>query len=164
MLKSLLIGLFFTLEVLAVRKCFGPSPKISPIDANDCADIFEIMEGMDKVRAPMHFSRDKSKGFELPHRWNIKSCTVLIDMLEEGDEDTFPLADVIQAASDLVRACIMAPGMSKLGGRNYIGPKEQMLLIVAGNKAPESAPQNMLFPINSSRFLVLPSIRNMTTS
>lgn len=164
MLKSLFIILFFTLKVCAEIRCFSRSPELSPVDVSDCGDIFEIMESMDKVRAPMHFSRDKSKGFELPHRWHIESCTVLIDMQQEGDEDDFPLADVIQAASDIVRTCVMAPGMPKLGGRNYIGPKEKMFLVVAGNKATTSTPRNVRLLANASRFRVLPSVRNITTS
>jgi hypothetical protein len=164
MLKSLFITFFFTLKVLAEIKCFGLSPRLSPIDPSDCGDIFQIMEGMDKVWAPMHFSRDKSTGFELPHRWHIKSCTILIDMLDEGDEDDFPLAVVIQAASDLVRTCVMAPGMPKRGGRNYIGPKEKMFLVLAGKKAPDIALQNLRFPANASRFFVLPSVHNITTA
>ncbi len=164
MLKGLFITFFFTLKVLAEPKCFAASISLSPIDPSDCGDIFQIMGGMDKVWAPMHFSRDKSTGFELPHRWHIKSCTVLIDMLDEGDEDDFPLAVVIQEASDLVRTCVMAPGMPKMGGRNYIGPKEKMFLVLAGNKAPDIALQNLRFPANASRFHVLPSVRNITTA
>lgn len=172
MLKSLFITFFFTLEVLAVIKCFGKNPLLSPINPSDCGDIFEIMQGMDKVWAPMHYSRDKSQGFELPHRWHINSCTVLIDMLEPGDEDDFPLGVVIQSASDIVRNCVMVPGMPSLGGRNFIGPKEKMFLIVSGKKSPGPPPgpppgialQNLQFPANASKFLVLPSTRNITAA
>ena len=83
-------------------------------------------------------------------------------MLEEEDDDVFPLGLVIQSASNIVRACVMEPGMPGHGGRNLIGPKEKMLLVVAGTKAPQKTMQNISPKSNASNYLMLPSARNVS--
>ena len=58
MRHSFLICILFSFKVLAVIKCFGHSEQLSKINVDDCADIFEFMQKVDKVWAPMHFTRD----------------------------------------------------------------------------------------------------------
>ena len=160
---SFLISFFFGSQVLASIKCFGNSEQISKIEVNDCAEIFEIMLNVDKVWAPMHFTRDGDEGYQVPHRWHKRSCTVLIDMLEDEDDDVFPFGDIIRAASNIVRACVMEPRMPGLGGRDIIGPKEKMLLVVGGIKVPQNTVQNMRYTVNASHYLTLPVARNIST-
>ena len=162
MRHSFLICIVFSFKVLAEIKCFGHSEQLSKIKVDDCADIFEVMQKVDKVWAPMHFTRDGDQGYKVPHRWHKSSCTLLIDMLEEEDDDVFPLGLVIQSASNIVRACVMEPGMPGLGGRNLIGPKEKMLLVVAGTKAPQKTMQNISPKSNASDYLMLPITRNVS--
>ena len=161
MRHSFLICILFSFKVLAEIKCFGHSDH-SKVEADDCGDIFEVMQKVDKVWAPMHFTRDAAQGYKVPHWWHKGSCTLLIDMLEEEDDDVFPLGLVIQAASNVVRACVMEPGMPGLGGRDLIGPKEKMLLVVAGSKASQKIMQNISPKSNGSNYWMLPIARNVS--
>lgn len=164
MQKSFLVSWFFAIRVLAVINCFADAPFLRRVVVDDCADIFSIMQEGDKVWAPMHFTREEGQGFTVPHRWHKTSCTVLIDMLEDGDDDSFPLGSIVQAASNIVRVCVMDSSMSGRGGRAIIGPEKKMLLVVSGTLDPLPRPQDILFKANASSFRTLSFLRNVNTS
>ena len=165
MQKSFLISCFFVMRALAaVINCFANAPFLRPVVVDDCADVFETMQEGDKVWAPMHFTRERGTGFRVPHRWHKNSCTVLIDMLKDGDDDSFPLGTVVQAASNIVRACVLDSSMQGLGGRAIIGPEKKMLVVVSGTLDPPQRPQDILFKANTSTLNTLPYLRNANTS
>ena len=154
MLKSGLLALCLCLKTIALPtiQCFASILQVGPIEIDDCAEIFDLMQEGDKTWAPMHFSRDPAHGYEVPHRWHKNSCTVLIDFVKDEDEDTFSLGDIVQVASDILRNCVMNKAMPGLGGKAMVGPAEKMLLVLSGKMA------------KAPGFMILSSARNVTAS
>ncbi|KAI4186911.1 MAG: hypothetical protein LQ346_005598 [Caloplaca aetnensis] len=91
-----------------------------------------ITEG-DKSSAPMRFSRDADRGFQVPHGWRSGSCTVVIDLLKDEDA-TMKLSEIAFTAALVLHICIGRPGHPNLGGSDLAGPSRSMKVIMAGPK------------------------------
>lgn len=131
-LTVVLPSLAFALSTPYAPMCFTATPGLKKIDPSDCADVLEIIMQGDKFRAPMTFTRKDGVGYKLPEKWNVKSCNVVIDMTNDDDEETFPMATVAQSASDLLQACVLDLRYPGVGGRWLIGPNKKVMMILAG--------------------------------
>lgn len=120
---------------LGASQCFSQRQpydiQLKPITYAHCIEAARKVAIGDKAGAPMHFSRDPDAGMGLPEEWAYGNCVVRIDMREPGDEDTFNLYTVSNAASLIAQRCT-AREMPGLGGLGLIGPKKVVMMIVYG--------------------------------
>ena len=71
----------------------------------------------------------------MPHRWVYGSCVAVIDLV--GDvEDTMSMTTIANTALGIMHLCVSRPGIPRLGGREYTGPKDKMLVLLAGRTKP----------------------------
>lgn len=91
-----------------------------------------ISEG-DKASAPMTFSRDPKRGFQVPHHWLNDTCVVIIDLVKDQD-DTMKLSEIAFTSALIMNLCIARPGHANLGGSELSGPALSMKVIVAGRQ------------------------------
>ncbi|KAL8657999.1 MAG: hypothetical protein Q9202_007639 [Teloschistes flavicans] len=121
------------------QQCFNQRKphevQLKPISYADCVGAARKIADGDKAGAPMHFSRDPSAGMGVPEWWAYGNCVVRIDVLKEGDEDTFNLFVVANAASLIAQKCSVR-GTPGLGGLAVIGPKKVVMIVIYGRTPP----------------------------
>ncbi|KAI4086852.1 MAG: hypothetical protein LQ344_007215 [Seirophora lacunosa] len=145
---SLLISLMPSVLASGNAHCFTqavfPRPKLHTPLLEDCLFLARfILEG-DKAHAPMHWSRAKGVGWELPYMWDIRgrSCFITMDMMPGyyEDEVVFPPDEVAKTAVSIINSCQVLPTMPRLGGRKLVGDEGKAIIILAG-KIPEKGPR-----------------------
>lgn len=126
---------FFTIcfcqAVCGMPQCYPPDAPLLPAVTKDCTTIIDMMLAGDKSQAPMRFSRIAGQGYQVPHRWVYGSCVVLIDLVEVA-EDTMSISTIANTALGIMHLCVGRAGTPGLGGREYTGPKDKMLVLLAG--------------------------------
>ena len=86
----------------------------------------------DKVWAPMDFSYDATKGYQVPKVWGCGRCQIILHASEAGPDsaaDTFTLALVAHVAANVVVDCVV-DRPSQLGGYARLGPKKIFEVVV----------------------------------
>lgn len=126
---------FFTIwfchAVCGMPQCYPLDAPLLPAVTKDCTTVVDMMLAGDKSQAPMHFSRKAGQGYQVPHRWIYGSCVVLINLVDEA-EDTMSISTIANTALGIMHLCVSRPGTPGLGGREYTGPKDKMLVLLAG--------------------------------
>ncbi|KAL8825785.1 MAG: hypothetical protein Q9170_007659 [Blastenia crenularia] len=133
MVTTLCWMLFLLAAAEGLPRCYPPSAPFRKPALDDCASVIEMMMEGDKTGAPMHFSRDPSQGFEVPHYWINTTCTVAIDLVKT-EEAIVKLSEIAFTAATIMHLCIGRPGRSNLGGSDLTGPWQNMKVIVGGRK------------------------------
>lgn len=123
--------IWFCHAVYGLPRCYPSDAPLLPAVTKDCTSIVDMMLKGDKSHAPMHFSRKAGRGFKVPHRWAYGSCVVVIDLAEDA-EDTMSMSTIANTALGIMHLCVDRPGLPSLGGREYTGPKDKMLVLLAG--------------------------------
>ncbi|KAI4250899.1 MAG: hypothetical protein LQ352_005194 [Teloschistes flavicans] len=135
-------------QAIAVRppglKCYPSNAPLAPVTISDCLSVIEWINEGDKADAPINFSRDKQRGFKVPHNWLNDSCVVVIDV-EDGRDMTMTMAQIAFAAAKIMAYCFGRHGLPDLGGRDNAGPELQMMVILAGLK--RRSPSNLGDPL-----------------
>ena len=126
-----IVTLWLCRTVSGMPRCYPSDSPLLPAVAADCASIVDMMLEGDKRHAPMHFSRKPGRGFQVPHRWVNSTCVVVIDLVGD-EEDTMSMWQIAMAATWILNLCVGRPGRPSLGGREYTGPKDAMLVLLAG--------------------------------
>ncbi|KAL8627508.1 hypothetical protein Q9189_006798 [Teloschistes chrysophthalmus] len=122
-------------------RCYPPTAPLKPVDTSDCLSVIEMIREGDKTHAPINFSRDKQRGFKVPHNWLIDSCVVVID-LEDGQDAVMTMTDIAFAAAKIMAYCFGRKGLPDLGGRDNTGPDLGMMVILAGLRRHYSEPDS----------------------
>ena len=114
-----------------------------PIKKEDCVWLIETLIVGDKLAAPMHFSRDKNKGFELPWFRDHGTCTIGMDIItDEHLGDDFQLALVATIFSLIIDHCA-ENGDFKYGGGAPMGVAGRMSGIIMGRRpSPDEKREN----------------------
>ena len=81
--------------------------------------------------APIHFSRDERRGFQVPFAWSYKSCQIIINNRTPEAEGTFSFALIAHLGAEIVEACVFDRPAS-LGGDVMLGDGEKFEVVVAG--------------------------------
>ena len=101
---------------------------------DDCYEAIRLIScntiGSAKMNAPMVFSRNPDHGFELPHKWTWKSCSVLVDILDDEEQITLPLATIAAMALAVTNQCVTTPVAGGRGGRTRFMQDEVTLHII----------------------------------
>ncbi|KAL9594985.1 MAG: hypothetical protein Q9219_006713 [cf. Caloplaca sp. 3 TL-2023] len=113
-------------------RCYPIVPLIKPAP-DDCASVVEMMLEGDKASAPMHFAKDPSQGFKVPHRWINGTCLVEINLVKV-EEDTMKLSELAFAAATIMHLCTGRPSQINLGGSIMAGPDLDMRVLLSGSK------------------------------
>ncbi|KAL8724023.1 MAG: hypothetical protein Q9181_007021 [Wetmoreana brouardii] len=143
--------LYLLRAVAAVPQCYPPNTPLKPVDMADCASLIDTIFEGDKTDAPMDFSRDPRRGFEVPHHWRNDTCVIVIDLID-GVDITMKLAEIAFSAAKIGAFCIGQHGKHRLGGRELAGPDLKMLVIMAGlKKARELAVPSSDPPLRLNR-------------
>lgn len=98
----------------------------------------QITQG-DKINAPIYFSRDPSLGFRLPHAWVHGTCVIEIDVHPTDKGDITTMTDIAKAAITISILCLEE--WHHLGGRQNVGEKEVLNIVIYGRLAPEKRPR-----------------------
>ena len=115
--------------------------RLPAIRKGDCKEVIARIRAGDKVSAKMHFSRDETRGFQLPHIIKHETCMVGMDfpiqpsvaMTPDMDDDSSfeDLAKIVEAIVDM---CVDTPlnGVVGFGGKVKFGDAGRMTVVVQG--------------------------------
>lgn len=147
MLLFLLLVAFLLKPAHCKPQCFIQKPHSPPLGIptlHDCLNVANFIIHGDKASAPMTFSRNPTHGFQVPYAWDDLpgTCSVRIDMLSDADEDTFPMTRIASKVADIVEVCLLDEEMPGLGGRDLVGPKQEMRVFVSGRIGHHSRNQS----------------------
>ena len=105
-----------------------------PIDRHDCYWLLSAFIHGDKVDAPMHFSRDKTKGYKLPMFMEHGTCIIGMDFIREADVgDDFTLLLAAKILSLVIDHCSDNADY-KYGGGAPLGNEGRISGIVMGRR------------------------------
>ena len=143
----LLILTSFLTTALCAPECLQQRPHLPvlfPPKLDDCFIVARFIGHGDKSTAPITFSRDSQAGFQVPYGWdNLPgTCVVHIDMVSEDNEDTFPMIKIAHKVADIIEECLLDPRLPNLGGRDLVGPKQEMKVYVSGRPWPRQIEQS----------------------
>ncbi|KAL9017084.1 MAG: hypothetical protein Q9185_005595 [Variospora sp. 1 TL-2023] len=108
-----------------------PTKRLPTAAIADCYDALQHLLFGDKAMAPMHFSPDPHRGFEVPYAWGHASCQIIINNLYPGAEDTFQLVLLAHMAAEVMESCIVE-SPANLGGDVRLGQDMKFEVVVAG--------------------------------
>ncbi|MCJ1471464.1 hypothetical protein MMC13_000103 [Lambiella insularis] len=103
------------------------------IETGDCNELPLIISQGDKVQAPMMFSRDREKGFKLPHALQHKSCMIGFDSTV-GEDDIATLEDIAIALLEIIIECVANVDAYGFGGGQQVGERGHLSAIILGVK------------------------------
>ncbi|KAL9582473.1 MAG: hypothetical protein Q9212_003281 [Teloschistes hypoglaucus] len=161
--RHFILLVLYIFQAIAVSppglKCYPPSAPLKPADIPDCQSVIDWIGEGDKTHAPINFSRDKQRGFKVPHNWQNDSCVVVIDV-EDGQDAVMTMSEIAFAAAKIMAYCFGRRHLPDLGGRDNTGPNLGMMVILAGlrRRYPETDSPILNAPLQ------LPSQRNSSLS
>ena len=119
----------------------APKSQFFSADMDDCRRAVLPVTFGDKPSAPITWSRDGSRGFQVPHKWRYRTCIILVDCLDStpGAEDMFSLVQVSLYAREIMEKCVR-DYIPRLGGLTPIGRSSDFFVSVAG--APDRGENN----------------------
>ena len=85
--------------------------------------VYDMM-GYPNFNKPSELNRETI----LPLVWGRPFCKIILDVIDIGASDTFPLRDLLQTTYNIIERCISHP--PHLGGREVVGPKQVLWLRV----------------------------------
>ncbi len=168
MLLSVLLLFSFALHSRADTKCFiqdEGKEDLYHIVRQDCIEVAKLMIHGDKAHAPMTFSRKEGVGFQVPHEWALKgTCLIAINVVAEDDEVVFSVAKMAHTVATIIHECVDNPDFDKLGGKDECGPKQKIIVVVAGKPvdAMESSMNITLaqFSTSSGSLMSTPNVQD----
>lgn len=99
----------------------------------DCGPLVESMREGDKRFAEMHFSRDKTRGYKLPHTMHHRTCLIELRFTnEDGEEDDYKFRELSFLADAIVKECVIALGSLRAGGATFFGRRQKMTMMIRG--------------------------------
>lgn len=104
------------------------------VDYGDCYRAAEeIIEGKPRD-IPLRFSRKPNAEYRLPATFDYGTCSIIVDVLDANDEDTFGVSTLYGAALDVANRCTMSPGQAVdiWGGNRTAGLKGLVNVFVSG--------------------------------
>ena len=117
--------------------CFDPStgPHLKPAQTNDCLRAALLLFERGSPPDPITFKRSPTGGFfPLPQIFQSGTCAIAVDVVNDRDEDKFPLWLVHKAALDLSINCVT--GSYHIGGKMFVGPLKVVYVMVFGWNPP----------------------------
>ena len=119
-------------------------PQRLPVLSIDCFTLAQkILRGHRYPRQPLAWSRDATKGLELPRIFSDKTCVFELD-LPQGRRGAWEasLSDIAFASNDIVAPCVH-DGVH-LGGLTRVGPESMLILMVYGQEYENPEPNGGL--------------------
>ena len=119
--------------------CFKPTkiPPFRPTNKQDCEAALDAWVRGQSLIQPRKFSRNPIEidGVALPLGIDSGSCTLIADVLGEGDEDVLTLAEVyaeLMGPDGLLKNCLGQVRRPPIGGRMSLGGKNVLKVVVTG--------------------------------
>jgi len=117
-------------DIICFRQEWRQRPLV-PINFVDCVEASSKILSTGLPSSPHTFHRTHRYPFPLPRSFTVRSCSVWLDMVDEGAEDTFVVEDILAAVGRVVELCGNPPFW--MGGKTLVGPKRVMKVFVYGN-------------------------------
>ena len=117
--------------------CFDASTgaHLKPAHTNDCLRAALLLFERGSPPDPITFKRGPTGGFfPLPQIFQSGTCAIAVDVVNDRDEDKFPLWLVHKAALDLSINCVT--GSYHIGGKMFVGPLKVVYVMVFGWNPP----------------------------
>ncbi len=113
-----------------------PQPRAARVELDECEAAHALILIGDKIDAPMDFSTDAATGYKVPKVWGCGGCQIILYTTEQDSPmDTFSLAYVAWAASEIIDKCVRTRP-AQIGGDAKVGPKKIFKVVVAGTIKP----------------------------
>lgn len=125
-------------------QCFQQTPQhpLCPAVPTDCMRAIQQMRAVDKVDAPMEFSR--VTGYTLPHQVVHGTCKIIFDVIANGDpSETTTMYEISARALELIARCVIDRRHPQLGGRTTAGPNDMIHIGVLGEQTSEERPTRL---------------------
>ncbi|KAL8912528.1 MAG: hypothetical protein Q9171_002469 [Xanthocarpia ochracea] len=108
-----------------------PIKRLPKARIHDCYVALQFLLRGDKTMAPIVFTEDERRGFQVPFAWGHNACQVIINNLTPTSEATFSFALIAHLAAEITEACVLDSPAS-LGGDVKVGDGGLFEVIVAG--------------------------------
>lgn len=135
-----------------------PRERAWPVGFKDCKRAIQEIVGSRERRQEYIFSR-KALGtrywYPLPAKFTHNSCVILLDMKNDGDQDTVRLSSVEASAWNLAHKCSgLEVGDEEYGGRMTVsvGGKDLIVINIYGNRWRSLAGGSNVTALAESRF------------
>lgn len=117
--------------------CFEPRIGRLPPNYRDCELTASQIDPL-RFTSPVTFSRRPEAQFKLPKSYRSGTCIIYLDMVQDTDEDRFPLIDVWDATMNLAHACVRPDPWAgpRLGGFISVGPARSLCVVIFGRVDP----------------------------
>ena len=113
-------------------------PQLTSVKYVECKQAIRNVPMGEKALAPLSFSREPDAGFTVPYKWAYGDCTIEIDVLREGEEESSTFAAIFKRAFDIAVNCVIKP--PNLGGRGLVGRNERLKVTISGPDPEVSSP------------------------
>ena len=112
--------------------CFNAAdPRLIPAQVNDCYQAALLFRQKGSLTRPLIFTRKPTRSvFPLPQVLRAGTCVISVDVVNDDDEDEFPLEVANNGALQLAMDCVW--GSSHVGGKKFVGPKKVVYVMVFG--------------------------------
>ena len=116
--------------------CFDASadPRLIPAEMEDCRRAALLIRQFGPPTRSLIFSRLAPGIFTLPQVFRWGTCVIDVDVVNDGDNDIFPLWVVNNAVLELTMECV--GGSSHLGGKRFVGPNLVVYVMIFGRIPP----------------------------
>lgn len=110
-------------------------PRLKIARTGDCLQAALQILHAGSLTRPIIYTRRSTRGiFPLPKTLQYGTCVISVDVMQDSDEDKFPLSMLHRSALELVMACV--GGASHVGGKTFVGPKKLVYVLVLGRTSP----------------------------